>query len=48
MYLKMVDKARGLTVGQVKAAFFQVVSGCDPGRKWPDSRTSAHMQGFYL
>lgn len=25
IYLKMVDKARGLTGGQVKAAFFQAV-----------------------
>lgn len=33
MYLTMVDKARGLTGGQVKAAFFQVVSDCEPGRE---------------
>lgn len=33
IYLRMVDKARGLTGGQVKAAFSQVVSECEPGRK---------------
>lgn len=31
IYIKMVDKARDLTGGQVKA--FQVVSDCEPDRK---------------
>lgn len=33
IYLTIVNKVRGLTGGQVGAAFLQVLSDCEPGRE---------------
>lgn len=33
IYLTVVNKVRGLTGGQVGAAFLQVLSDCEPGRE---------------